>query len=78
MLDTIVNWILNALSWVVGLLPDSPFQNLLTVQPVQEYLGYIAYFIDIGFILDTTLAWLGAVTTYYIVSAILRWVKALG
>lgn len=78
MLDMIMGWLQNIASWVFSLLPDSPFQNLLVNTSVQQVLGYVAYFVDIKFMLDTFSIWLTAIATYYIYMALLRWIKALG
>lgn len=76
MLQTVLNLIKSALSWVLQLLPDSPFQ-MLSVSPIQPYLAAINWIIPMNFILATTQAWLVAIAAYYIYSAILRWVKAV-
>lgn len=78
MMETIVSWLTNALGWVFGFLPDSPFQSLITAQPVAEYLGYVAYFVDVSFIVNAFDIWLGVIAVYYIYMAVLRWVKAIG
>ncbi len=77
-MDVIISWLNNALGWVFSFLPNSPFQSLIDTQPVADYLGYIAYFIDISFILKAFDLWLAAVASYYVVMAVLRWVKAIG
>lgn len=46
--------------------------------PVKEYLGYINYFVPVGFILSVTETWLVAVGVYYAYQAYLRWIKAFG
>lgn len=77
-MDTIISWLTNALGWVFGLLPDSPFQNLLNAQPVAQYLGYVAYFVDVGFMVNAFDVWLGVIAVYYIYMAVLRWIHAIG
>lgn len=77
MLDTIVGWLNNALGWAFSFLPDSPFQQLLNNTPVQDYLGYVAYFLDISFLVNTLDLWLAAIAAYYIYMAVLRWIKAI-
>lgn len=78
MFDKIVSWLNWALGAVFGFLPDSPFQSLLSNAPVSDYLGYVAYFVDISFIINVLDIWLAAIAVYYVYMAILRWVKALG
>lgn len=78
MFDKIVSWLNWALGAILSFLPDSPFQKLLNSTPVADYLGYVAYFVDIGFIVSVFDAWLAVIAVYYVYMAILRWVKALG
>lgn len=78
MLETIVSWLNNALGWVFSFLPDSPFQQFLSNTPIADYLGYVAYFVDISFMVTVLDSWLAAIAIYYIYMAVLRWVKALG
>lgn len=78
-MDTVVNWLQNALSWVFQFLPDSPFQSFLASNTaISDYLGYIAYFVDVSFMVNVLDAWLGVIAVYYIYMAVLRWVKAIG
>ena len=64
------------LSFIVVLLPDSPFQ-LLSYTPIANILPYINYFIPIDFILSTLTAWGTAITIYYAYQIVLKWVKAV-
>lgn len=66
----------NALQWIVDLLPDSPFQQI-DISIFKPYLCYINYFVPINFMIDTMLLWLGAISTYYIYSVFLRWLKTI-
>lgn len=66
----------NILSWVVLLLPPSPF-SLLDMTPLHDYLGYINYFVPLDYITSLLSAWGLAILTYYIYHIILRWVKAI-
>ena len=75
-----VNWLGDQLSYilsfVVVLLPDSPFQ-LLSYTPISDILPYINYFIPIDFVLSTLVAWGTAITIYYAYQIVLKWVKAV-
>ena len=75
-----VNWLGDQLSYilsfVVVLLPDSPFQ-LLSYTPISDILPYINYFIPIDFMLSTLAAWGTAITIYYSYQIVLKWVKAV-
>lgn len=76
----IFDWLGNALnqvlSWVLFMLPDSPFK-LLSNSPISQYLPYIDYFIDVATILDILVAWITCIGIYYGYQVILRWIKAI-
>lgn len=75
-LETSFNDIINA---ILLILPNSPIQTFITTYDVElnQYLGYINWFIPIGTILDITLAWIGAITIFYLYQTILRWVRVV-
>lgn len=76
----IFDWLGNALnqvlSWVLFMLPDSPFK-LLSNSPISQYLPYINYFIDVATIFDILVAWITCIGIYYGYQVILRWIKAI-
>lgn len=76
----VFDWLGNALnqvlSWVLFMLPDSPFK-LLSNSPISQYLPYINYFIDVATILDILVAWITCIGIYYGYQVILRWIKAI-
>jgi len=75
-MDAILSLLKQALSWVVALLPDSPFK-LIDNSPIKDLLPYINWFIPFDFMVTTFTAWLVAIAVYYVYSVILRWVKAI-
>lgn len=58
-------------------LPTSPFRQFLDSFASIDYLGYLNWFVPVGDILKVMIAWLGAVTAFYIYSIVLRWIKAI-
>lgn len=69
--------VVNAL---VSILPDSPFSGFIdTMQSSigSELLGYVNYFLPISEFVSILSLWLSGVLLYYVVSVILRWVKAV-
>ena len=64
------------------LLPISPFQRFIAgwdgIEVIQDYLGYINWFIPVSTLLDIMAAWLVCIATFYGVQAILRWIKIVG
>ena len=65
------------LSIVLKLLPLSPFEKYINELEDLPYLGYLNWFIPIGDIIVIGTAWLGAITIYYMLSILLRWLKAI-
>lgn len=63
-------------------LPVSPVQRFLQnwngISTIQQYLKYINWFIPVSILLDILVAWLSAIAIFYMVMAILRWVKVVG
>ena len=64
------------LSFIVELLPDSPFQ-LLDYTPIAGILPYINYFIPLDFMMSVLAAWSSCIIIYYGYSVVLRWLKAI-
>ena len=79
-MSTAINWLFEilaqVLSWVVNLLPNSPF-TAISNTPIAPYLGFINWFIPFDFVITTLTLWLSAIAIYYVYSVILRWVKAV-
>lgn len=77
---SIFDWLGNALnqvlSWVLFVLPDSPFKALSN-SPIKQYLPALNYFIDVAFIINTLAAWVTCIAVYYGYQVILRWIKAI-
>lgn len=59
-------------------LPKSPFRQFLDSFADIPFLGYLNWFVPIKEILIVMVAWLGAVTLYYLYSIIMRWLKVIG
>lgn len=72
----ICDLVVNAIEWIVDILPDSPFKALSNT-PIRPYLGYINYFVPMDFIVNVLTLWLVAVAGYYTWSVLLRWIKAI-
>ena len=74
--DSLGSNLMNALSWVVNLLPNSPFQAIDN-SSVQSLLGGLNWIIPIAQFVAELQAWLVCVAVFYIYSIILRWVRAM-
>ncbi len=75
-MSTILSYIVSALSWVLNLLPDSPFQ-MLDTSPIKPYLATLNWIVPVDFVVSTMELWLAAILVYYTYSAILRIVRAI-
>lgn len=62
---------------VLKLLPFSPFSSFIDSLEQLPYLGYLNWFIPIGTFVTIGTAWLAVITTYYMLSIVLRWLKAI-
>lgn len=75
-MDWLLQNINSILSWVVSLLPDSPFVGFDSA-PIQGIMQYINWIVPVDRILQLTAAWLACVAVYYVYMVILRWAKAI-
>lgn len=63
---------------ILSVLPTSPFKQFLKNFAGLPYLGYLNWFIPIGAMCQIFLAWLTAVSIFYLYSIIMRWIKMIG
>lgn len=63
---------------LLNLFPVSPFMPYISSLQDLPYLSYLNWFIPIGTFLKIGMAWLGAITAYYLYMVVARWVKLLG
>jgi len=79
-LVSFINLIIKALgavlSFVLGILPDSPFQAISN-SPISEFLSTLNFFVPVSEILSIGQAWLVCVGLFYLYQIVLRWVKAI-
>lgn len=67
-------------SKIMEVLPLDPFQQFLSqvdYSKLNQYLGYVAYFIPIHFLVLCLSAFLSALGLYYFASIVLRWIRAI-
>ena len=79
MIETIGNFLYNILDAVGNILPRDPFLQFFSIPDavIYKYLGIINWFIPVTFIVSTFEAFLIAYGSYILISAILRWIKAI-
>lgn len=68
--------LINLLARLVDLLPDSPFV-IIDNSAISSYLPTLNYFVPITEIIAILEIWLVAITTYYLFSVALRWIKVI-
>lgn len=77
-IDNILEFFYDLLSWAILLLPESPIQSAvidLSSGPFGNILNYINYFVPIGMMSSFFALYLTAVITWYIVRWALRIVR---
>lgn len=78
MLDWLIEILEKFGDLIVSVLPVSPFKPYLEEFANIPYLGYLNWFLPIKGMCIIMLAWLTAVTTFYLYSIIMRWIKMIG
>lgn len=76
MLASVLDWAKSLLAGLLDLLPDSPF-TFVVPDYIQRLLGNINYFIPIGLMVKTLLAWVVCVGFWYAGVVVMRWIKAI-
>ena len=78
-----IEWFKELLSqfgtWLLSVLPSSPFRDWLTVfrSEFSPFLGYLNYFVPIRDFVTILGGFLAVVVVYYLYSIIMRWVKMM-
>lgn len=63
---------------LLQILPTSPFAQFIDDFSSLPWLGVLNWFVPVQQILTVMVAWLGAVSLFYLYSVIMRWVKLIG
>jgi hypothetical protein len=75
MIQALINGISNLGKRFIGLLPQSPFQNLQSIIGENPTIDFVLWVIPAGQALALLQAWLTAILVYYAVKVPLRWAK---
>ena len=75
-LDSLGSNLMNALTWVIELLPNSPFQAISNAD-VSQFMGTLNWFLPLDKIVAELELWLSCVVIFYTYQIILRWVRAI-
>jgi hypothetical protein len=74
--DSLGSNLINALSWVLELLPDSPFQAISN-SDVNQFMGTLNWFLPMSQIIAELELWITCVSVFYVYQLILRWIRAI-
>lgn len=80
MIDWLDDFIDKFAQKLMDVLPGDPFSKFFdssSFDAIKKYLGYVAYFIPIKFLLSCFSAFLAALSVYYFCSILLRWLRAV-
>lgn len=63
---------------LMRVLPTSPFRQFLADFADLPFLGYLNWFFPVGDCIIVMIAWLGAISLFYLYSIVMRWIKMIG
>lgn len=75
-INSIMENTMAALTWVIELLPNSPFQAINN-SDVANFMGTLNWFLPLDKIVAELELWLTCVIVFYAYQLILRWVRAI-
>ncbi|MCL6587670.1 MAG: hypothetical protein K6T72_14365 [Anoxybacillus sp.] len=73
----LIRSVASALSWAFSLFPDSPFLNLRDPVPSGVNISWITWFIPFPSMILHFSLFLSALTVYYVVRVVARWLKVI-
>lgn len=76
-MDALLKSFQSIIATILEILPDSPFRGFIDNLAEIPYLNYFNYFVPVSDFLVLLGVWGTAITTFYAVSALLRFVKAI-
>lgn len=74
--NVIIKSLASIAGYVMLLLPQSPFGDVSTT-PIAGFMGFFNWIIPIGSMITLLGTWVVAITTFYLIGIILRWIKAV-
>lgn len=70
--NTVIDFIKNIMSWLLGLLPHSPYTAFIEQCGKQQYLRYLNWFIPVSSFIAIGEALLTCIAVYYLYQLIAR------
>lgn len=67
----------NIIGWVLDLLPQSPFADVIKGLSDVQYISWLNCFFPVSSVVLIMTLWITAISGFYFVSIVLRWVKAI-
>lgn len=62
---------------ILFFLPDSPFASFIDSLEKADWLHQLNWFVPVGTFFAIGLAWINAITVFYVYQVILRWAKVV-
>jgi len=75
-INLIIKALGSVLSFVLSILPNSPFQSISN-SPISSFMGTINYFFPVSEMITIGELWLVSIGIFYLYQIVLRWVKAI-
>ena len=75
-INSFFEWVKSGIVSALNLLPDSPF-HIEVPDFMHTIIGYVNFFIPIGWMVEVLAAWLACVAAWYVIMLVLRWIKAI-
>lgn len=66
--------------WIYSILPLDPFKDVISElfsDKIQQGLSWLNWLIPIGDFVKILLVWVTCITTYYVYTVVLRWLKVI-
>lgn len=63
---------------LLALFPLSPFREFIDSWNVPVWLGWLNWFFPVGRIIAIMSLWLLAISAFYLISIVARWIKMIG
>lgn len=77
----VINWlndVANAVfQFIIALLPTSPFADFALPAEIEQFLGYVNYYVPVSGMLVIAASWTGCILIYYTYQLILRHINAI-
>lgn len=70
-------WVKGSLQELVNMLPLSPFHEHIQNFADSEWIAYFNWFVPVKELMIITGGWITCIAVFYLMSVLLRWIKAI-